>query len=950
MPPEQARGETDRLGARSDVFGLGAILCEILSGRRPFSGNDAWQQASRGDLQAAFARLDELSVDRELVDLCQRCLSPEPSGRPSDGSAVAEAIRRWSATVQTRLEQEKAERTAAETRAVEEAKRAAVERSRRRVLLALAAALLLLVTGGGAAAWWYTQDSITKQTEARIRSENAAVEIDNLLTSSAELRERFDFATAATLLGQAEERAAALLQPEELAARIAQAERDLAIVQELDAIRLRKSTWTSDGFERKFANGDSGAYAKAFREYGIDVTGVDAEEIVGERIAKSGVSEVLLGALDDWAFHDSVLRTRLFSVARVADRNSLRRLLYEPGVEREALLELARNADVDTLAPPTIVIFARRLRAVDEFRASMDLLTRAALSHPNDYWLQFESGVPDDRQVGRVDEAIGYCRAAIAIRPHNVATYNNLGGLLIVTGRAEEAEATFREAIAVEPKHAGAHINLGKVLAESGRAEEAEVEFRRAIALDQSIALAHTNLGILLAMTGRPEEAEAEYHRAIALDANEALTHYNFGNLLSKMGRLEQAEVEFRRAVALDQSYALAHIILGKLLAETGRPGEAEAEYRQAIALDQSIALAHRNLGILLAETGRPDEAEAEYRQAIALDANYALAHNALGNLLAETDRPKEAEAEYRQAIALDANDALAHYNLGNLLCEMGRPEEAEAEYRRAIALDANDAPAYYNLGILLAKTGRPEEAEAEYRQAIALDPNHAAAHSSLGLLLMRHTDLFAEAVALLERGHELGTARGNWQYPSAQWIAEAKQFLALDQKLAGLGSGVAEPADPTEAMALADFALVRKNRSLLAARLFAMHIADASLDESLRYHYAYNAACAAARVAADDVEENAPELSDEESAAWRMRARDWLHIHLTMSQRLLTGDNEQARQAALQQLSHSLQDPDLATLRDAAIDQLPAAEQAAWRQYWVEVQNAIQATPSQQP
>src|SRR5262249_30681271 len=42
MPPEQACGRTDRLDERCDVFGLGAILCEILTGLPPYAGDDTW--------------------------------------------------------------------------------------------------------------------------------------------------------------------------------------------------------------------------------------------------------------------------------------------------------------------------------------------------------------------------------------------------------------------------------------------------------------------------------------------------------------------------------------------------------------------------------------------------------------------------------------------------------------------------------------------------------------------------------------------------------------------------------------------------------------------------------------------------------------------------------------------------------------------------------------------
>ena len=61
MPPEQAIGAIDQIGKHSDVFGLGAILCVILTGKPPYAAADAEsnrQLAARAKLDDAFARLD----------------------------------------------------------------------------------------------------------------------------------------------------------------------------------------------------------------------------------------------------------------------------------------------------------------------------------------------------------------------------------------------------------------------------------------------------------------------------------------------------------------------------------------------------------------------------------------------------------------------------------------------------------------------------------------------------------------------------------------------------------------------------------------------------------------------------------------------------------------------------------------------------------------------------
>jgi WD40 repeat protein len=150
MAPEQAGGEIDRLDERTDVFGLGAILCVILTGEPPYrgkTGDELRLMAVRGTIADAHARLDQCGADAKLVELCQACLSAEREARPRDAGAVAATVAGYLATVEERARQAQLEHAAAEARAGE-------QRKRRRVQRILTVTVLLALLGGIVATTW----------------------------------------------------------------------------------------------------------------------------------------------------------------------------------------------------------------------------------------------------------------------------------------------------------------------------------------------------------------------------------------------------------------------------------------------------------------------------------------------------------------------------------------------------------------------------------------------------------------------------------------------------------------------------------------------------------------------------------------------------------------------------------------------------------------------------
>jgi serine/threonine protein kinase len=188
MPPEQAQGSLARVDSRSDVFGLGAILCALLTGKPPFTGqslDSIRRAATRGSTDEAFARLDACGADPEVIALCKRCLAFDREDRPVDGGAVAEEIAALRRGSEERARQAELDRLGAEVKVAE-------GRKRRRVIEWSAVTVIVALAGGAGAALWQTRVAVAETGRAR-----AAEQVANEQRDAA--RDAYDLARSSLL-------------------------------------------------------------------------------------------------------------------------------------------------------------------------------------------------------------------------------------------------------------------------------------------------------------------------------------------------------------------------------------------------------------------------------------------------------------------------------------------------------------------------------------------------------------------------------------------------------------------------------------------------------------------------------------------------------------------------------------------------------------------------------
>lgn len=142
--------------------------------------------------------------------------------------------------------------------------------------------------------------------------------------------------------------------------------------------------------------------------------------------------------------------------------------------------------------------------------------------------------------AGRHEQAVAYCRRALAIEPGG-RTYGALGEAFFAGQEMDSALVWLRRAVDEPTAPPRARFNLANALEVAGLSDEAGGQFRAFLAIRPDDAVGHFNYGIHLEHAGRPEEALQAIDRAIALDAAMLNAYVVKAQILENLGRWDAA-------------------------------------------------------------------------------------------------------------------------------------------------------------------------------------------------------------------------------------------------------------------------------------------------------------------------------------------------------------------------------------------------------------------------
>ncbi len=534
MPPEQAGGHTKELSAAADVYSLGAVFYQMLTGEPPFAGGTTYETIRMVlEDEPRNPRLRNRKVDVDLATICLKCLEKNPAQRYPSAAALADDVERW-----LRHEPIYARRTGVITRGRKWIRRNPVLAVSIPTIAALIAVILVI---------FWQNASREEASMAHIPAKSIAV---------------LPFAT----LGSDEANAifADGVHDEIL--------RDLSRVADLKVIS-RTSVMRYKTGARNLRE-----IAKALR----------VAHVLEGTVQRSGtnvrVSAQLIDARSDthlWADKYDRELTDTFAVESEIARKIAETLRARlTGAEKQAMAsQPTENSGAHQLYLKGRFFYGKRAaglpdsranidKAIDYFNQAIDKDPNFALAYAGlaDCYLSLDA-YPDTRDSEDHNRALAAANKALELDDSLGEAHASLGNLLLFEN-FQQAKGEFLRAIELSPNHSTAHQWLsGYIFAASGQFDQALAEANRALELDPFSRTVNNSLAFTYFMARRYPEAIAQFRKTIELDPSAAGPHWSLAKPLELSGQFEEAIAEYEKGSDAGEQFSvsyLAHVYAAK--------------------------------------------------------------------------------------------------------------------------------------------------------------------------------------------------------------------------------------------------------------------------------------------------------------------------------------------------------------------------------------------------